>query len=265
MLCILDIGSKISSFAQSLCTMVHLRLALLLFSLPLVVQSAPGYWSGRTLSARLIKPTHYASSNDRGGIQKPWRGRPRAKESLSAQLRAMKKEGTDTDKAHISPVVLRGGDKQSTTSNGSLLDQTVSVTLQILTTTCRTVLPPLVAATKIIVGFYSILPVDATLGMFSTHRGNMNRESLTMCLLIIDSPRHMTRSRGSSSGARVLLCRRIFPDTVCRRASGAAVRFGCYDGCGERLGRRGCCRHSRMQFSTHQRILSRRRSSNESS
>jgi hypothetical protein len=149
--------------------MGHLHWTLVLFSLPLV-QSAPGYWNGRSLSARLIAPPHYESSTG-SGFHKPWGRRSRAKGAMSARLRAMNKEDSDTVEAHISPVTLRGGDKQSTTSNGSLLDQTVSVTLQILTTTCRTVLPPLVAVTKIIVGFYSILPVDATLGMFSAHVG----------------------------------------------------------------------------------------------
>jgi hypothetical protein len=263
MLNIFDIGSKIQIFV-TLCMMGYLHLALVLFSLALVVQGAPGYWNGRSFSARLIAPTHYESSTDRG-IHKQWGSRSRAKNSMSARLRAMSKEDSDTSEAHIAPVILRGGDKQSTTSNGSLLDQTVSVTLQILTTICRTVLPPLVAVTKIIVGFYSILPVDATLGMFSAHRGNMNRVSLTMCLLMLDTLWLMTCSRGSASGARVLLCGRIFPDTICRRTSGAALRFGCYDCCGERTGGRGCCRHSRVQFSTHQRILSRWRGSNESS
>lgn len=139
-----------------------LTLLVFFLSAPVVVQSTPGYWNGRGFSSRLVS----VPNKDRGGTcgypSKRWAFRQTVKEEASTTLCEIDEEATDRDVARI---IVRGGDNLDSNRN-NLLDDSVNVALKVITTGCRTILPPAVALVRAVIAFYTVLPVDAILGIY---------------------------------------------------------------------------------------------------
>lgn len=153
--------------------MIQIVAFWLLWLAPLSAQGRADspFWNARGVGSRLIsQPMHTSKTSvtNRGddGFNKLRDSRISAKAALSSRLRDIEMDVKFTEATGISVLGERGGVDADQITN--VLDQTVSVTFKIVATACQTILPPVVALTKVIVGFYSILPVDATLGRLTT-------------------------------------------------------------------------------------------------
>lgn len=148
--------------------MALLTYLLLLYSTPSLVQGTPGYWNTRGLIPRLItRPKHRISGSTGDYRFRQWSRRQSVQDAFSSQLCKVDEEdacAANAEKDDPAARVVRGGDQFDAARRvDNPLDQTVSIALKVITTGCRTILPPLVATTRAVTAFYAALPVDAIL------------------------------------------------------------------------------------------------------